>query len=48
MTATSRTRPAISATGLQKSFGDQVVLDGIDLTVPSPVPRCSPATFSAA
>jgi len=28
------TRPAISVTGLRKSFGDKVVLDGIDLTVP--------------
>jgi ABC-2 type transport system ATP-binding protein len=27
------TRLAISATGLRKSFGDNVVLDGIDLTV---------------
>jgi ABC-2 type transport system ATP-binding protein len=27
-------RPAISATGLRKSFGDKVVLDGIDLAVP--------------
>ncbi|WP_019932193.1 daunorubicin resistance protein DrrA family ABC transporter ATP-binding protein [Nocardia sp. BMG111209] len=27
--------PAISAAGLRKSFGDQVVLDGIDLTVPA-------------
>jgi ABC-2 type transport system ATP-binding protein len=27
------TRTAISATGLRKSFGDNVVLDGIDLTV---------------
>jgi ABC-2 type transport system ATP-binding protein len=27
------TRTAISATGLRKSFGDKVVLDGIDLTV---------------
>jgi ABC-2 type transport system ATP-binding protein len=27
------TRPAISVTGLRKSFGDKVVLDGIDLTV---------------
>ncbi|MBB5913989.1 ABC-2 type transport system ATP-binding protein [Nocardia transvalensis] len=26
-------RPAISVTGLRKSFGDQVVLDGIDFTV---------------
>jgi ABC-2 type transport system ATP-binding protein len=27
-------RPAIAVTGLRKSFGDKVVLDGIDLTVP--------------
>ena len=27
-------RPAIAATGLRKSFGDQPVLDGIDLEVP--------------
>jgi len=33
MTTTSAARPAIAVTGLQKSFGDQVVLDGIDLTV---------------
>jgi ABC-2 type transport system ATP-binding protein len=34
MTMTSTpTRPAITATGLRKSFGDQVVLDGIDLNV---------------
>jgi ABC-2 type transport system ATP-binding protein len=26
--------PAIAATGLRKSFGDQVVLDGLDLVVP--------------
>ena len=26
--------PAIAATGLRKSFGDQLVLDGIDLEVP--------------
>ncbi|MGY2060675.1 ATP-binding cassette domain-containing protein, partial [Nocardia gipuzkoensis] len=26
--------PAISVAGLRKSFGDHVVLDGIDLTVP--------------
>src|SRR5215210_4413959 len=26
--------PAISITGLRKSFGDHVVLDGIDLSVP--------------
>jgi ABC-2 type transport system ATP-binding protein len=29
------TIPAISATGLRKSYGDKVVLDGIDLSVPS-------------
>jgi ABC-2 type transport system ATP-binding protein len=29
------TEPAISAAGLRKSFGDQVVLDGIDLHVPA-------------
>jgi ABC-type polysaccharide/polyol phosphate transport system ATPase subunit len=28
-----RTRSAISATGLRKSFGDHLVLDGIDLDV---------------
>ncbi|MDQ6898212.1 MAG: ATP-binding cassette domain-containing protein [Candidatus Dormibacteraeota bacterium] len=33
MTTTTLTRPAISATGLRKSYGDKVVLDGIDLTV---------------
>jgi ABC-2 type transport system ATP-binding protein len=33
MTTTSAARPAIAVTGLQKSFGDKVVLDGIDLTV---------------
>jgi ABC-2 type transport system ATP-binding protein len=27
-------RPAIAVTGLRKSFGDHLVLDGIDLTVP--------------
>ncbi|MEV6599871.1 ATP-binding cassette domain-containing protein [Actinoplanes sp. NPDC051346] len=27
-------RPAIAVTGLRKSFGDQVVLDGLDLRVP--------------
>jgi ABC-2 type transport system ATP-binding protein len=32
MTST-RTRPAIRATGLRKSFGDKAVLDGIDLEV---------------
>ena len=33
MTTTSAARPAIAVTGLQKSFGDKVVLDGIDLVV---------------
>ena len=33
MTSTP-SRPAIAATGLRKSFGDQVVLDGLDLVVP--------------
>jgi ABC-2 type transport system ATP-binding protein len=31
---TTRSQPAIRATELRKSFGDQVVLDGIDLDVP--------------
>ncbi|MFE1905714.1 ATP-binding cassette domain-containing protein [Streptomyces gardneri] len=38
MTATpltaSASAPAISALGLRKSYGDKVVLDGIDLTIP--------------
>jgi ABC-2 type transport system ATP-binding protein len=34
MSSTQR-GPAIAATGLQKSFGEHVVLDGIDLTVPA-------------
>ena len=33
VTATIPARPAISATGLRKAYGDNVVLDGIDLTV---------------
>jgi ABC-2 type transport system ATP-binding protein len=33
MTTTTATRTAISVAGLRKSFGDNVVLDGIDLTV---------------
>jgi ABC-2 type transport system ATP-binding protein len=33
VTSTSAARPAIAVTGLQKSFGDKVVLDGIDLNV---------------
>src|SRR5207344_1176970 len=32
-TTMTATRTAISATGLRKSFGGKVVLDGIDLTV---------------
>jgi ABC-2 type transport system ATP-binding protein len=31
---TTRSQPAIEATGLRKSFGDKLVLDGIDLDVP--------------
>src|SRR3974390_1470924 len=34
MTTMTATRTAIAVTGLRKSFGDKVVLDGIDLTVP--------------
>jgi ABC-2 type transport system ATP-binding protein len=34
MTTTTTTPPAIAATGLRKAFADNVVLDGIDLTVP--------------
>ena len=34
MTTTTPARLAIAATGLRKSYGDQVVLDGIDLAVP--------------
>ena len=33
MTSTP-SRPAIAVTGLRKSFGDQIVLDGLDLVVP--------------
>jgi ABC-2 type transport system ATP-binding protein len=32
---TTQSRPAIQAAGLRKSFGDKLVLDGIDLDVPS-------------
>ena len=32
---TTRSQPAIAASGLRKSFGKQVVLDGIDLEVPA-------------
>ncbi|WP_037367366.1 daunorubicin resistance protein DrrA family ABC transporter ATP-binding protein [Amycolatopsis orientalis] len=31
--SSNHSRPAIAATGLRKSYGDHVVLDGIDLTV---------------
>jgi ABC-2 type transport system ATP-binding protein len=34
MTTRTLIRSAISVTGLRKSFGSQIVLDGIDLTVP--------------
>ncbi|MER5929997.1 ATP-binding cassette domain-containing protein [Streptomyces sp. NPDC002054] len=34
MSATLTRRPAITATGLSKSYGDKVVLDGIDLHIP--------------
>lgn len=33
MTTTTAARPAIAVAGLQKSFGDKIVLDGIDLNV---------------
>ena len=32
-TTTARARPAITVSGLRKSFGDTVVLDGIDLQI---------------
>jgi ABC-2 type transport system ATP-binding protein len=35
MSATLATRPAVRARGLRKSFGDKVVLDGIDLDIPA-------------
>jgi len=42
---TNHSQPAIAVTGLRKSFGDHVVLDGIDLTVPQgTVSRCSART----
>ncbi|GAA5122928.1 ATP-binding cassette domain-containing protein [Haloechinothrix salitolerans] len=31
--ATTQSQPAVAATGLRKTFGDHVVLDGVDLTV---------------
>jgi ABC-2 type transport system ATP-binding protein len=33
MTATTSSSPAIAATGLRKSYGEQTVLDGVDLNV---------------
>jgi ABC-2 type transport system ATP-binding protein len=33
MTVTSTTFPAIEVTGLRKSYGEQIVLDGIDLEI---------------
>ena len=45
---TIATRPAITVTGLRKSFGDNVVLDGIDLTSPrARSSRCSGRTAPA-
>ncbi|MEU6882217.1 ATP-binding cassette domain-containing protein [Streptomyces sp. NPDC046712] len=35
MTSTLTADPAISAVGLRKSYGDKVVLDGVDLTIPT-------------
>ncbi|WP_419994311.1 ABC transporter ATP-binding protein [Streptomyces boninensis] len=35
MTTTTRTEQAIAATGLRKAYGDKIVLDGIDIHVPS-------------
>ncbi|MFE1273426.1 ABC transporter, partial [Streptomyces sp. NPDC058758] len=29
------TNPAIAANGLRKSYGDKVVLDGVDLHIPA-------------
>lgn len=37
---TPRSNPAITAVGLSKSFGEQVVLDGIDLHVPAGTTFC--------
>ncbi|MER7048432.1 ABC transporter, partial [Streptomyces jumonjinensis] len=34
MTTTTSPSLAIAAKGLRKSYGDKVVLDGVDLTVP--------------
>ncbi|MFI2666045.1 ATP-binding cassette domain-containing protein [Micromonospora carbonacea] len=33
--SSTQSRPAIAVTGLRKSFGDRVVLDGVDLSVPA-------------
>src|SRR5262245_12236868 len=35
MTATAPAAPAIQARGLRKSYGKQVVLDGVDIEVPA-------------
>ena len=43
-----QSRPAIAATGLRKSFGDQVVLDGIDLDVPAGTVFSLPARMGRA
>ncbi|GGW70275.1 hypothetical protein GCM10010320_59550 [Streptomyces caelestis] len=40
--AAHTTAPAITATGLRKSYGDKLVLDGIDLS--SPRSACSPCS----
>ena len=46
MTTTTTATPAIAATGLRKAFGDHVVLDGIDLTVPEGTVFALPSTTS--
>jgi hypothetical protein len=39
-------RPALTARGLRKTFGDTVALDGVDLSVtPGTISRCSDRTF---
>ena len=48
MTTMTATRTAIAVTGLRKSFGDKVVLDGIDLNVAEGTSsRCSAPTAPA-
>ena len=46
MTTAIDTRPAIRVQGLRKSYGKQVVLDGIDLEVPKE--RSSPCSARTA